>query len=214
MIIYKLCKYRLMNNKAIPTLLIATIMIAGAFAFMPVQEASTVHTTTASTQTSSVILQGQDATAVIALTDDDLGTITIQARDANAAAVPFEVKSVILCGNTGSIAAGLIAIETLVIDGDSVLNNAGAALVVSSAVDGDNKTACVDILSTLSSAQTTPVGLIGTVASDGGNVVFGFQLEEIDGDAGGSEADTITSVKVVVEARGDATTVFVDAALS
>ena len=35
-----------MNNKAIPTLLIATIMIAGAFAFMPVQEASTVHTTT------------------------------------------------------------------------------------------------------------------------------------------------------------------------
>ena len=203
-----------MNNKAIPTLLIATIMIAGAFAFMPVQEASTVHTTTASTQTSSVILQGQDATAVIALTDDDLGTITIQARDANAAAVPFEVKSVILCGNTGSIAAGLIAIETLVIDGDSVLNNAGAALVVSSAVDGNNKTACVDILSTLASAQTTPVGLIGTVASDGGNVVFGFQLEEIDSDAGGSEADTITSVKVVVEARGDATTVFVDAALS
>jgi hypothetical protein len=45
MIIYKLCKNYLMNNKAIPTLLIATIMIAGAFAFMPVQEASTVHTT-------------------------------------------------------------------------------------------------------------------------------------------------------------------------
>jgi hypothetical protein len=214
MIIYKLCKYRLMNNKAIPTLLIATIMIAGAFAFMPVQEASTVHTSTASTQTSSVILQGQDATAVIALSDDDLGTITIQARDANAAAVPFEVKSVILCGNSASHNDGLIAITTLNIDGNPIVENDQGAIVISSAIDGNDKTTCVDILSTLASAQTTPVGLIGTVASDGGNVVFGFELEEIDGDAGGAEADTITSVKVVVEARGDATTVFVDAALS
>ena len=36
-----------MNKIAIPSLLIVTIMIAGAFAFIPVQEASTVHTTIA-----------------------------------------------------------------------------------------------------------------------------------------------------------------------
>jgi len=34
-----------MNKVVIPTLLIATVMIAGIFAFMPVNEASTVHTT-------------------------------------------------------------------------------------------------------------------------------------------------------------------------
>jgi len=33
-----------MNKIAIPTLLLGVVMIAGAFAFMPVQEASTVHT--------------------------------------------------------------------------------------------------------------------------------------------------------------------------
>jgi len=32
-----------MNKIAIPALLVATIMVAGAFAFMPVQQASTVH---------------------------------------------------------------------------------------------------------------------------------------------------------------------------
>ena len=34
-----------MNKIAIPALLLGVVMIAGAFAFMPVQEASTVHTT-------------------------------------------------------------------------------------------------------------------------------------------------------------------------
>jgi len=36
-----------MNKVVIPTLLIATVMIAGFFAFIPVNEASTVHTTIA-----------------------------------------------------------------------------------------------------------------------------------------------------------------------
>ena len=34
-----------MNKLVIPSLLLGVVMIAGAFAFMPVQEASTVHTT-------------------------------------------------------------------------------------------------------------------------------------------------------------------------
>ena len=34
-----------MNKIAIPALLVATIMVAGAFALMPVEQASTVHTT-------------------------------------------------------------------------------------------------------------------------------------------------------------------------
>ena len=34
-----------MNKLTIPTILVATVMVAGIFAFMPVQQASTVHTT-------------------------------------------------------------------------------------------------------------------------------------------------------------------------
>jgi len=34
-----------MNKLTIPAILVATVMVAGIFAFMPVQEASTVHTT-------------------------------------------------------------------------------------------------------------------------------------------------------------------------
>jgi len=34
-----------MNKITIPAILVATVMVAGAFAFMPVEQASTVHTT-------------------------------------------------------------------------------------------------------------------------------------------------------------------------
>ena len=34
-----------MNKLTIPAILVATVMVAGAFAFMPVQQATTVHTT-------------------------------------------------------------------------------------------------------------------------------------------------------------------------
>jgi len=34
-----------MNKLTIPTILVATVMVAGIFAFMPVEQASTVHTT-------------------------------------------------------------------------------------------------------------------------------------------------------------------------
>src|SRR3989338_4282102 len=45
MIKYRLCQNPTMNNKTIPALLAVTVMIAVIFAFMPVEQASTVHTT-------------------------------------------------------------------------------------------------------------------------------------------------------------------------
>ena len=56
-----------MNKIAIPSLLVATIMITGAFAFMPVQEASTVHTTVQNTQ---FVLKTATATATGGVTAD------------------------------------------------------------------------------------------------------------------------------------------------
>jgi len=52
-----------MNKLTIPALLLGVVMIAGAFAFMPVQEASTVHTTGAASGATSTTTTGAFATA-------------------------------------------------------------------------------------------------------------------------------------------------------
>ena len=79
-----------MNNKAIPTLLIATIMIAGAFAFMPVQEASTVHT-------GATTILGTNGLSVLAVADDsiDAGAIATDAigSDELAATAVVEIQT-------------------------------------------------------------------------------------------------------------------------
>jgi len=41
-----------MNKLMIPAILVATVMVAGIFAFMPVQQASTVHDTIITTYNS------------------------------------------------------------------------------------------------------------------------------------------------------------------
>ena len=196
-----------MNKIAIPAILVATVMVAGMFAFMPVEQASTVHTSAATQQASMKILQGEDTTAVAAANDNDEAQITIQARDAAAAGVPFTIKSIIVCATTSDDAgaAGDVLTETLTIDGDAILAEGGGALTQVSIADGDTITACVDIVAAIEGANA---GDIGDISSDGGTVVFGVDLVEFD-----TTPDQINSVKVVVIAQGDATTVFVDAAL-
>lgn len=55
-----------MNKLTIPALLVATVMVAGAFAFLPVEQASTVHTSAAG--------QGFKV-ATVGTTDFDAGNI-------------------------------------------------------------------------------------------------------------------------------------------
>jgi len=58
-----------MNKLTIPTILAATVMVAGIFAFMPVEQASTVHTTI---QATTAQIQSVDSTAAdFAVTTDD-----------------------------------------------------------------------------------------------------------------------------------------------
>jgi len=58
-----------MNKITIPALLLGVVMIAGAFAFMPVQEASTVHTSAATlTQQSVKVSENSKAQASAAAT--------------------------------------------------------------------------------------------------------------------------------------------------
>jgi hypothetical protein len=76
-----------MNNKAIPTLLIATIMIAGAFAFMPVQEASTVHTGATTTLAADAITAAKIADdAILAV---NIGAAAIGASELADAVDPL-----------------------------------------------------------------------------------------------------------------------------
>jgi len=65
-----------MNKIAIPALLVATIMVAGIFAFAPVEQASTVHTTTSSgliteVETSIILDDGSANTHTITYTFND-----------------------------------------------------------------------------------------------------------------------------------------------
>jgi hypothetical protein len=80
MIKYKLCKNYLMNKITIPALLLGVVMIAGAFAFMPVQEASTVHTGATTTLAADAITAAKIAT-------DSIGAAEIAASAIGAAEI-------------------------------------------------------------------------------------------------------------------------------
>ena len=74
-----------MNKITIPALLLGVVMIAGAFAFMPVQEASTVHTTSATTLGADAITAAKIADASI--TADQIGPNAIGASEIAASAI-------------------------------------------------------------------------------------------------------------------------------
>jgi hypothetical protein len=74
-----------MNKITIPALLLGVVMIAGAFAFMPVQEASTVHTTSATTLGADAITAAKIADASI--TADQIGADAIGASEIAASAI-------------------------------------------------------------------------------------------------------------------------------
>ena len=78
-----------MNKLTIPALLLGVVMVAGAFAFMPVQEASTVHTSTGvETITAEVVIATGTTTGdfdIIAKSSTiKTGTITMQVILADA----------------------------------------------------------------------------------------------------------------------------------
>ena len=74
-----------MNKITIPALLLGVVMIAGAFAFMPVQEASTVHTGATTTLAADAITAAKIADASI--TADQVGADAIGASELAADAV-------------------------------------------------------------------------------------------------------------------------------
>ena len=77
-----------MNKITIPALLLGVVMIAGAFAFMPVQEASTVHT-------GATTILGTNGLSVAAVVDNsiDAGALAADAATEIATAVALETMT-------------------------------------------------------------------------------------------------------------------------
>jgi len=84
----------MMNKLAIPALLLGVVMIAGAFAFMPVQEASTVHTSVGGAanqfkvitapQVTGLVIEGGATTTLTCATGCIVHGITISMTSADA----------------------------------------------------------------------------------------------------------------------------------
>ena len=87
-----------MNKFAIPTILVATVMVAGIFAFMPVEQASTVHTSGTTT-----LAQATDITNIL--------TDTAEIGD-----FPVSVFATIGAATGASISADIQALDTQIFD--------------------------------------------------------------------------------------------------
>jgi len=173
-----------MNTKLIPTLLAVTILVAGAFAFAPIDQASTIHTSGTITTAGGVTLDSaEDLTARVVAGDNAEITITIGTDDDT----PFVIQQVLACGDTDDDVAGDLEPVSVTIDGDIIdRDEDGIAFIGTSIADGDDVQACSDILRLMDKNLNGELGLIW--ASDGGEIVITLN--------GAISGDTLTSVKV------------------
>ena len=113
-----------MNKFAIPAILAATVMVAGMFAFMPVEQASTVHTTSGNSAIQEVV------SVVPAAADNDI-RITCPETASGCHILEIyiqETASQAVRIDTISAEINGIAIATLVDNADLTVNNAVALL--------------------------------------------------------------------------------------
>jgi len=134
-----------MKKFAIPALLVATVMVAGMFAFAPVEQASTVHASSTSTlSTTTVALIADDMLELREITQDDIDFNAIQAIRFTGASVSdeFTVLSVIILpGSTGPIQTT----DEIDIDGITVDGTIG---YVTPDADNDTLAGGIEIIST------------------------------------------------------------------
>jgi len=139
-----------MNKLVIPAILVATVMVAGIFAFMPVEQAVTIHDTVVADLQG---VGGQDHDDVIANTDDaetailldleekiklsedsdgtpaqgqGISTITIQALDGGTPTT-FNLKECYLEGTVNDGGQDDILVFEITIDGNRIYTGANQA---------------------------------------------------------------------------------------
>jgi len=177
-----------MNKLTIPAILVATVMVAGIFAFMPVQQASTVHTSGTITIANDAITAAKIADNSI--TADQIGTDAIGALELADAVEPL--SNVLTVSSADLNAAGLDA--SCGAGGDAFLVHwvaTGASTDVLEIDLTDNAGAELSILFTAGETLISS----GTVAGAAGATV------EI---AGNDDASVIAAI-VTVQCTGNGT---------
>jgi len=165
-----------MNKLVIPAILVATVMVAGIFAFIPVEQATTVHTTVvadlqggggldhddisddiADTETAILldleekIKLSEDSDGPTAVsTGGETSTITIRALDTGNPTT-FNLKECYLEGTSDNAGGDDIQVTAIRIDGTSLYqgSNQGFPTPFGPTTDGNAGTSMVDLLSGL-----------------------------------------------------------------
>ena len=141
-----------MNKLLIPTILTATVLIAGIFAFMPVEQASTVHDTIIDSTTDLRLIQQTivfDATAPV---DNDLIRFS-SAEPFHLLAIFFDASTNLaggvdafgidgMLGDGKTMAVGAIAeADPTTLDNNEILDSLGeipvAGLIIDLVIDDD-----------------------------------------------------------------------------
>jgi len=172
-----------MNTKLIPTLLAVTVLVAGIFAFAPIDQASTVHTTGTITTAGGVTLDSAEDLTARTVTGNGNDIIITIGTDNDTT---FVVTQVLACGATAVNGGADLSVRELTIDDDRILTEGQGLLDPVSIAVGSDVQSCGDILIRWNLQSDGEHGLV--FASDGGDIVIG-----LDGAIAG---DTLTSVKV------------------
>ena len=165
-----------MNKLTIPAILVATVMVAGIFAFMPVEKASTVHTTITASTADIIQVVGTCSAADVSA-DCDL-TVDI------AATTPFTILGVRLAAGGTFTGNEDIGTGALVVNGDTTTID-----------PADDLTDTQDVV--------TPGGDFASVAVGAGTITA--DLTHVIG-TGADTGDETVTVWVVLLIPGDATT--------
>jgi len=166
-----------MNKIALPALLVATIMVVGIFAFAPVEQASTIHTTT-----SSGLITEVETSIILDDSSSDTHTVTYTFNDD---ALVYGMQIVIATTDTGDdYDIGAVTVNGATLIRDTVFANPAA--------DADID---VQYLQT-HSFESVPLAI------ESGNTIT-LAIEEDDSAAGGT-SETLT-VTFVYSANSDAT---------
>ena len=173
-----------MNKLTIPAILVATVMVAGIFAFMPVQQASTVHTTGATTLgansiTNAIIADNAIGATEIADVAIDAATFAAGAIDAAALADAVEpLNNIVATASAGMATTPL----------DATCGGAGDAFLAHYVVEGaTTNTLAIDFdgggaditLNFLALESLTQSGTIGAAA--GGTISFTGNADTVVG---------------------------------
>ena len=171
-----------MNKLMIPTILVATVMVAGIFAFMPVQQASTVHTTLGTATNVAVI----DANVDLILVDTGTtipGTITT---------IDTVVDGIVVDVATVDTVVDGIVLD--IVDQDFVLSCSASELLVLSSTGTSGKIFCSVVSAATGIIDFTSLTVtVVEQADDGGAITPGsateisttdrFSIDLVDGGA-------------------------------